>query len=366
MEAPEEIWRMAFSRRLGVVGIMGASWLVAVACNDESDKVEVVGAGGEAPSGGKSNAGGSSNNAGKGGNATAGSAGNGGMTSGGDAGAAGNGGTMSGAGNPGAGEAGAPAPVGGAGGAPAPVGGAGGAPEVVGGAAGAGGAAAGAGGEAGAPAAVAKSCANQCAIDDDCAIPLALGQKCNQTTHHCYDSAIVTCTTTNDCTPAASFWTVTCAADANCADDGSESCVDLDGVGYCALLTVGDACDLGGAPKDLPRHGAQGTSNVCVAPDTCQNGECKFSCADPLFGGNCPDSGDGNTCNPDTGRCECATGPECTSGVCGADSHCAACITAEDCAGGVSGQDICVAGKCGCSSAAVCADNTANGTPVCE
>ena len=59
---------MAFSRRLGVVGIVGASWLVAVACSDDSDKIKVAGEageagqGGETPSGGKANAGGSSNN----------------------------------------------------------------------------------------------------------------------------------------------------------------------------------------------------------------------------------------------------------------------------------------------------------------
>jgi hypothetical protein len=354
MEPPEEIWRMAFSRRLGVIGILGACWFVAVGCgDDDSKKADSTdgGEGGEAPSGGKATSGGSANNAGKGGSATAGKGGSGGATTAGTGGKGGSGGTAGGA-------AGTDAGNGGAAGTPEPpVGGAGGA--VAGGA---GGAEAGAGGV---PAAIAKSCANECEIDDDCKIEGAIGQSCSPGSHRCYDSTVATCTTNDDCKPGASFWFVTCQSDADCADDNSESCIEFGGVGYCALLSVSDACDVGLGPKDLPRLGAQGTSNVCVAYDTCQSGTCQFSCADPDFGVSCG-AGTGDTCNPDSGLCECAAAGECDSGACGADSHCADCKIDDDCPGGISGQDVCVNGKCGCSAANVCPDLTQAATPVCE
>ena len=66
---------MAFSRRLGTICIVGASWLVAVGCDDNEDQVfprAGAGEGGEAPGGGKSSVAGSQSNGGKAG-ASAGS-----------------------------------------------------------------------------------------------------------------------------------------------------------------------------------------------------------------------------------------------------------------------------------------------------
>ena len=232
---------------------------------------------------------------------------------------------------------------------------------------GAGGASAGAGGEGGQAPVVAKalSCANQCEVDDDCKIGDSVGQQCNQTTKRCYDGTVAACTTNEDCVPAGSGWFVTCASDADCAQDDTESCVASGAVGYCALLSVGDACDVG-EPQDRARFGAQGTSNVCVAFDRCQEGVCKFNCADPLFGGFC-EAGNGNFCNAATGECECQQGNECDSGVCGGDAHCAQCATSNDCINAdVAGWQVCVNGKCGCTDATTCPDMTANATPVCE
>lgn len=349
---------MAFSRRLGVIGILGACWFVAVGCSDDEDQKDSSadgGDGGEAPSAGKSAVAGSSNNAGKSGG-------------GGKAGA-----SAGGAGGVATGGAGGETPsTAGAGGADGGSGGAAGAAEVpgagAGGASGASGAdaggAAGAGGDAGV--AVAKACADECEIDADCAIQDAFGRACNQATHRCYDASVETCTTNDDCLPSGSQWFVNCETDDDCADDGSESCVGLAGVGYCAVLSVAGECSFS-EPKDMPRFGAQGTSNVCVGFDRCNAGACIFNCADPLFGGFCDvGNGNGDTCNPTTGLCECALPSECNSGVCGADAHCAECALDSDCAGAQIGRDVCVAGKCGCSAASVCPDLTAEATPVCE
>jgi hypothetical protein len=132
------------------------------------------------------------------------------------------------------------------------------------------------------------------------------------------------------------------------------------------LLSVGDACDFGFEPKDLPRHGTAGVSNVCVGFDRCQDGACTFNCADPLFGGFC-EAGNGDTCNGETGRCECTAGSECRSNVCGVDHLCVQCAVDDDCTGdGPTGWDICVNGKCGCSSTDICPDVTDAATPVCE
>lgn len=353
---------MAFSRRLGVIGILSVSWFVAVACSDDEKNGANAGAGeaGEAgeASGGKSTSGGSANNAGKAGNATAGK---GGMSTTGGTPTGGSGGNAGSAVTGGAG-------AGAVGGEDA--GGAGGGPGLGG--VGAGGASAGAGGTdeggaGGVPAATVKSCGNQCEIDADCNIPDVIGQKCDQVSHRCYDSTEATCQTNDDCIPGGSFWSVPCATDAECADDDSESCVAVAGVGWCAVLAVAGECAMGEA-KDLPRQGAQGESKVCVAYDRCQAGVCRYNCADPLFGSPCEGAGDGDSCNAVTGMCECTLGTECNSGVCGGDKQCAECTTNEECseAGPLSGWDVCVNGKCGCSSTSVCPDQTAAATPVCE
>jgi hypothetical protein len=351
MEPPEEIWRMAFSRRLGVIGIVGACWFVAVGCDDDGDQKDTSsdgGEGGEAPIAGKASAG-SVNNAGKGGNGTAGNGGDGGGETAGTGATAGDGGNS---GTAGQGGAGAEAGNGGAAGTPViPVGGGGGAGGDETG---------GVGGEGGAPAAVAKRCANECEIDGDCAIGIDETLKCNQATKRCEDP-LLACSSVDDCRPWANEWRTSCATSADCFA-GFEACVDWQGKGYCAALNL-DGC-FPGEPTMLPEHGAVTPTNVevCVAPSACKGGSCTLAC-DHAFSAGCADAGDGDTCSLVTHLCECEAGTECSSGICGGDSLCQQCVTAQDCP---AGTDACVNGKCGCSAAAVCPDLTAAGTPVCE
>lgn len=344
---------MAFSRHLGVIGILSVSWLVAVGCNDDEDKNVVQAEGGEAgdggdgPNGGKSTNGGSANNAGKSGNATAGS---GGADTGGAA------GSGAGAGAVGGDEAG----------------GAGGAPGPGPGGAGAGGVSAGAGGDGGAGGTpevpVAKKCDWGCNIDADCNGIDSAGH-CDQTLKRCRSTQ---CTVSADCAESASGWTTTCANDSECTPD-LERCVAWQGAGYCAGLPDPQVpelpCLFGGFPTTMPLFGAVGEAEVCAdLTQVCNKGGCEPGCASPLLGCG---AGTGDTCNPTTGLCECAQSTECTkAGVsaCGGNGLCG-CTDDTDCAknAGVTGLGKCVNGTCGCDSAATCLSGAyPSATKVCE
>jgi hypothetical protein len=347
MEPPEEIWRMAFSRRLGVIGIVGACWFVAVGCDDDGDQKDTSsdgGEGGEAPIAGKASAG-SLNNAGKGGSGTAGNGGDAGGETGGAGATGGDGGN---AGTAGQGGAGAEAGNGGAAGTPVGGGGAGG--DETGGV----------GGEGGAPAAVAKSCANECEIDDDCVRGVDETLKCNQASKRCEDP--VACSTGADCVPNVNYWDLSppCATSDDCIPD-LQACINWQGQGYCAYLELTGCLLPGEAGTSLPEFAnANNQVTVCVVPAVCTDTkECKPGCEASECG-----AGAGNMCDTATHLCKCTLGTECASTVCGADGMCQECVTAEDCDG--AGRDACVDGKCGCSAAAVCPDTTAGGTPVCE
>ncbi|HEX2872799.1 MAG TPA: hypothetical protein VHP33_16165 [Polyangiaceae bacterium] len=348
---------MAFSRHLGVIGILSVSWLVAVGCDDDGDRNVAQGEGGEAgdggdgPNGGKSTSGGSANNAGKGGSAAAGE---GGTTTGGTA---GSGGTETGgtAGSAASGGAGAGA-VGG---------------EDAGGAsAGFGGASAGAGGDGGAGGTpevpVAKKCDFGCNVDADCNGIDSVGH-CDQTLKRC---RATDCTVTADCAPVASLWLFTCSNDSECTPT-VERCVAWQGVGYCAGLPDPNfpefPCTFG-SPTTLPLFGAAGEAEVCAdVTQVCSaKGACEFGCG--YLG--C-DAGTGDTCNPTTGLCECAQSTECTKAgvsVCGGNGLCG-CADDTDCAktAGATGLGKCVNGTCGCDNATACVNpGYANATAVCE
>lgn len=350
---------MAFSRHLGVIGILSVSWFVAVGCGDDGDK-NVAGDGGEAgeggeASGGKSTSGGSANNAGKGGNAAAGkggtaNAGSGGTPTGGTAGSA----TIGGAG---AGNGGDDA--GGAGGTPGPgAGGAGAGGVGVGGDGGAGGAP-----EVGA----AKKCDWGCNVDADCNGIDSVGH-CDQTLKRCRSTD---CTVSADCAPLISQWTTPCTNDSQCTPD-VERCVAWQGDGYCAGLPdpqVPEFPCFFGFPTTMPLFGAVGEAEVCAdLTHVCNNGACEPGCANPLLGCG---AGTGDTCNPTTGLCECAQSTECTKAgvsVCGGNGVCG-CADDTDCAknAGVTGLGKCVNGTCGCDSAATCLSGAyPNATKVCE
>lgn len=329
---------MAFSRRLGVVCILGACWFVAVGCNDDEDQKDSSsdgGEGGEAPSAGKSSVAGSANNAGKGG--------------------VGEGGTATGG-------AGGETPItGGTGGADPGNGGAAGSPEVPGGGAGgAGGAeAGGAGGEGGVPVPVAKACSNECEIDADCTIGIDETLKCNQANKRCEDP--FACGTGADCAPAVNFWG-SCETSAEC-DADAQRCVTWQGKGYCGYLELTGCIFDGEVATNLPEFGnATNQVSVCVVAGVCTDAKiCEPGCEATGCG-----SGGGATCDAVTHLCKCTLGSECESTVCGADGLCQECVTGADCAGAQFGEDACVNGKCGCSAAAVCPDTTEAGTPVCE
>jgi hypothetical protein len=339
---------MAYSRRLGVIGILGVCLFVAVGCDDDGDKTTneaEAGEGGESSGAGKGgkSTGGSSNNAGKGGT-TAGSSTAGNLNGGGEGGAAGEGG---GAGPVGgmAGEGGTSVPMGGDGGT-----GAGGEPAG--------------GGAGGAPAASAPKCSYACEIEADCQLADAAPLQCDEVTKRCVDPRQV-CDADVDCVPYLSNWGSACVADTECFE-GSELCVEWQGAGVCAsLVDVNNPefpCVFGVADS-LPRFGAEGDADVCVAPDPrCFDGQCAPGCGDFLSGG-CG-IGTGDTCSETTGLCECSQGTECDTGVCGTDGHCA-CVDSEDCT--VPGRDVCQNGICVCGSADSCPDQGfSNATAVCE
>lgn len=336
---------MAFSRRLGVIGILGVCWFVAVGCNDDEDQKDSSsdgGEGGEAPSAGKSSVAGSANNAGKSGAGTAGKGGTGGTAT--------------------AGTGGETPVAGGAAGSDAGNGGAAGTPEVSGGAGGVAGAdaggAGGVGGDPGVPAA--KACSNECEIDGDCVIGTDETLKCNQANHRCEDP--LACSTGADCVPGINAWDFfpPCTTSADC-DPDFQRCTAWQGQGYCAYLEL-DGCLLPGeVATSLPEFGNDNNQvTVCVVPAVCTEAkQCEPGCE----AGECGD-GAGDTCDTVTHLCKCTLGSECTSNVCGADGVCQECVTAADCEG--AGLDECVNGKCGCSAANVCPDLTTAGTPVCE
>jgi hypothetical protein len=341
---------MAFSRQLGVIGILGACFCVAVGCDDDGDKIANGGdageagddGGGKAGTAGKSTGGSSNNNAGDGGMG-------GTATTGGTSGAGAAGETMGGA-----------APVGGGAGEGGTVGDGG---SVVGGGAGVAGDAGSAGdGGGGGTAPTARTCSYTCEDDDDCAfVDGPPTYSCDPEKKEC-----VQCTTDAACLPGQSAWVTECADDTGCPP--TDACVAWQGKGYCAYKADPqnpvDSCFGFGAPKTVLRQGAQGEILVCAAADArCFDGVCGPGCGtDMLFGGGCS-QGNGNTCSSTTGLCECSAGTECDSGVCGADHHCG-CDNDDDCT--AAGLDKCLDGVCGCGSATSCTAGFVSATPVCE
>jgi hypothetical protein len=321
------------SRHLGMVCIWGCSWLVAVACgSDDNTKQQPADAGGEAGESGKGgtpSSGGSSSNAGTGSN-NGGNAGKGGSGgSGGDIAGEGGTGAMSSAGAAGANQGGSVGEPGGAAGA-----------------AGFSGAAEGGGGAGGASAVEqAKLCWTPCESAPDCSGFGTDLYSCDLETHRCEDR-FAQCTVDVDCW-AEENWSKACQTDNDC--DG-EVCVAFRGAAFCAAPSDSETgCPFFLSQETLPRFGAEGTVDVCLSHSlSCVDG----TCAEPCNVDSCPDSGTGDTCNSDTGRCECQSGAECNSGVCGADHHCVQCVTDDQCT--APGQDKCVNGKCGCGSADSC------------
>jgi hypothetical protein len=348
---------MAFSRRLGVVWIAGASWLVAVGCDDSEDRVSQparAGEAGEAPGGGTSAVAGSQNNGGKA-IGIAGTAGESGMTSGGSNGGAAGGETSAGQAGVGGDMAGAAGVAGAAG-------------EAGGGAGGAAGGQGGAGGEGGVLTTVVPHCAFSCDSDDDCVIEGDDSVKCNLTSHACEDPT-TSCTVDAECLVFLTPLTKSCTSDTNCTA-GTEACVEANGQGFCATLPSAGvpACtNSNRVPKTLPRVGAQGTVAVCAHADArCFNRLCRAGCGTTGVGCGL---GNGDTCSATTGLCGCTSGTECdATGICGRNGRCQECKLDSDCAATII-DPVCIGGQCGCASATSCAviDPGYDGAPaVCQ
>jgi hypothetical protein len=211
----------------------------------------------------------------------------------------------------------------------------------------------------------AEACTYPCTTNNDCAVlPDDASRQCDPFIHQCRTPQVDDgCATDADCIPQGNFL-APCASEQDCNVD-LEACVTYRGGGFCALLADPQTgCDPAfGTTHTVDNFGAAGTSDVCIdaTADICVAGSCKFSC-------NFFPCADG-TCNEANGLCECQSGAECANGTCGADHHCAECQTSDDCAASASGTglDICVDGKCGCSSAASCVNPGFQGAPpVCQ
>ena len=271
---------MAYFRRLGVIGVLGACFFIAAGCGDDEDKTTPDGEAGEA---GESNA-----TAGKGGKTTAGSAGSA------TGGAAGNAGSSTEGGA--AGEGG----TGGGGGEPQVGGGAGDGGTATSGGAGAGGASGDAGAAGSAP--TATFCANPCEVDEDCAVGEDTSTTCNQATHRCEPPG-ESCESDETCVAALNFLWFPCGEE-NACDEGTV-CVEVNGSGFCAPLGP----DCFPSTLTLPLAGGQGaTADVCGFPGRCgSNNRCFMSCV--AFG--CGEAG--ATCDAESGRCSCTAPNQCPS-----------------------------------------------------
>jgi hypothetical protein len=199
---------------------------------------------------------------------------------------------------------------------------------------------------------VAKSCVYTCEQDSDCVIPGLDAQDCNDVTKVCDF-----CVDNDDCLPSTSGWMLGCEKSEDCGDP-LLVCVDHDGAAFCAIDSTQLACLAEEFTVSLPLHEGGGNADVCAnAYARCAAGSCKLSCSSLT---NACQPGQGDTCNPTTGLCECANDNECDTGAC-VNSHCVQCAGDQDCKDLNAGLDICIDGKCGCSSATSCIDQGYDG-----
>jgi hypothetical protein len=212
----------------------------------------------------------------------------------------------------------------------------------------------------GASAPTLRFCAYQCTTDDDCLVNESdVGFRCHPLRKRCERPEDV-CQTAADCVVYASFWTDACTSDAEC---GTRACIDAGGYGRCASKpnkTLGCLFP-GTSPMTLPRFGEAGTVEICAsAAGRCRDGRCFLGCTGDQDCGK----GHGDTCNTQSGICECASSSECGLSTCNTTTHHCECVSNFSCT--VPGRDLCVEGKCGCSSTSVCTSDFAGATPVCE
>lgn len=198
---------------------------------------------------------------------------------------------------------------------------------------------------------IAGRCAFVCDAESDCHVSSDCSARMR-----CEVAANV-CTDDDDCIPFGSSWLTPCMNDDGCLD--GESCITVLGEGRCAANDLNNECSSRTAPVPWPRFGAKGTVTVCQDSSArCDFGTCRGNCNDTGPAG-CSASRRGKACVTSSGLCGCNTQADCTgvpgASMCNVTTRLCECTRDDDC-DNVPGHDICVAGRCGCSGAAACAN----------
>jgi hypothetical protein len=136
--------------------------------------------------------------------------------------------------------------------------------------------------------------------------------------------------------------------------------VSVAGAGKCARLAPGTSVDSSGCESPtadavlLPQFGGETSMLVCAnTSQRCEQGECVPACHNDA---ECGPFKNGSICEVATGSCRCVADQDCGApGVsrCNTVSRECECSGAADCQQ-VPGRDVCVGGRCGCSSTTVC------------
>jgi hypothetical protein len=219
-----------------------------------------------------------------------------------------------------------------------------------------------------------KSCAEACDVQEDCRIGTQdVGFDCNPATHRC-EKIGLPCHGSQECLPAASLWFLDCASDADCFYFVDAVCVSVAGAGKCARLAPGSSIDASGCESPtadavlLSQFGSATAVLVCANTNQrCEQGECVLACESDA---ECGPARNGSICELATGSCRCVKDDDCGApGVsrCNVATGICECSGAADCQE-LPGSDVCVGGRCGCSSAAVCNDERlfSGTTSICE
>lgn len=218
------------------------------------------------------------------------------------------------------------------------------------------------------------SCAEACQTSRDCKIGASdYGFNCNPLTARC-EKLGFPCHAALDCLPGASLWFFRCASDADCFYFSDDVCVNVAGSGRCARRAPGSSAESSGCDEPtpdgalLPRFGGGESVLVCAdAGQRCVGGACVPGCRSDA---ECSTARNGSVCDTASGDCRCSKDDDCGGvGVsrCNTNTGNCECASDRDCED-VPGADVCVEGRCGCSSVAACAgERLFNGTRlVCE
>jgi hypothetical protein len=217
------------------------------------------------------------------------------------------------------------------------------------------------GGVTDAPPWLGKSCVERCNADRDCVPSLPVADfECDLGTRRC-----VQCRNDLACVATASGWVLACASAGDCMLAG-DVCIEVNGLGRCAFTSA--TCG-GIFPDDIAvrEFGTATMVTVCgVGSSACRDGRCVDRCG-PIH--TCTPEQGGRTCNEITGQCECTDDNDCAGGVgvskCNETTRRCECARNADCEG-TDDVDICVDGRCGCSSVSVCTPDFKGTTLSCE